>query len=66
MTFTASHFSPYAIYVDTGNLSASKSYNATPKTGDGIAPKYFLAVALLALSGFLFLKKDKRKVATAK
>ena len=66
MTFTATHFSPYAIYVDTGNLSASKSYNATPKTGDGIAPKYFLAVGLLALSGFLFLKKDKRKVATAK
>ena len=59
VTFTATHFSPYALYVDTANLSAG-GYDATPKTGDGIHPKWFLAVGLALFSVVLFLKKDKK------
>lgn len=59
VTFTASHFSPYTIYVDTANLS-SGAYDATPKTGDAIHPKWFLVVGLAMLSAVLFLKKDKK------
>ena len=59
VTFTATHFSPYTIYVNTGNL-LSGGYDATPKTGDGIHPKWFLAAGLALFSAVLFLKKDKR------
>ncbi len=62
ITFTATHFSPYTIYVDTGNLSATATIDGSPKTGDGIAPKWFLSGGLAALSIALFFMKDKKKV----
>ena len=63
--FTATHFSPYTIYVDTGNLTEGM-LDATPKTGDPIHPKWFLSIGLACLSIVLFMKKDKRvKVKTA-
>ena len=60
VTFTATHFSPYVIYADTNNLVASEMLDASPKTGDPIHPKWFLAIALAAGSVFMFLKKDKK------
>lgn len=63
--FTASHFSPYTIYVDTGNLTEGL-LDTTPKTGDPIHPKWFLSIGLACLSIILFMKRDKRvKVKTA-
>ncbi len=63
--FTATHFSPYTVYVDTGNLTEGM-LDATPKTGDPIHPKWFLSVGLACLSIILFIKKDKAsKVKTA-
>lgn len=63
--FTATHFSPYTIYVDTGNLTEGM-LDVTPKTGDPIHPKWFLSIGLACLSIILFLKKDKNaKVKTA-
>ncbi|MBQ9140655.1 MAG: leucine-rich repeat protein, partial [Lachnospiraceae bacterium] len=59
ISFTATHFSPYVIYVDTDNLTAGVITDSTPKTGDGIHPKWFLSVGLLCISIVLFLKKDK-------
>ncbi len=53
VTFTASHFSPYGIYVDLTNLSAGNNLDANPKTGDPINPKWFFVVGLAALSIFL-------------
>ncbi|MBQ7919378.1 MAG: leucine-rich repeat protein, partial [Lachnospiraceae bacterium] len=71
ITFTAEHFSPYVIYVDKGNLTAGTVNDDTPKTGDGIHPKWFLSVGLLCIAMILFLKKDKavtpvRRVAAAR
>lgn len=57
VSFTANHFSPYTIYVDTNNLTAG-TIDGSPKTGD-IHPKWFVALALAALSMILFLKRDK-------
>ncbi|MDE6845877.1 MAG: leucine-rich repeat protein [Lachnospiraceae bacterium] len=63
--FTATHFSPYTVYVDTGNLTEGM-LDATPKTGDPIHPKWFLSIGLACLSIILFMKKDKAvKVKTA-
>lgn len=63
--FTATHFSPYTVYVDTGNLTEGM-LDATPKTGDPIHPKWFLSIGLACLSIVLFMKKDKAaKVKTA-
>lgn len=59
ITFTATHFSPYVIYVDTQNLTAGVITDTTPKTGDGIHPKWFVSIGLLCLSMILFLKRDK-------
>lgn len=59
MTFKAEHFSPYVIYVDTSNLTAGDIVDESPKTGDGIHPKWFLALGLLCISAVLFAKKDK-------
>ncbi|MCM1123415.1 MAG: leucine-rich repeat protein [Eubacterium sp.] len=56
--FTATHFSPYTVYVDTGNLTEGM-LDATPKTGDPIHPKWFLSIGLACLSVILFMKKDK-------
>lgn len=58
VSFTAPHFSPYAIYVDTSNLTYG-TIDSTPKTGDGIHPKWFVSIALFSCSMILFLKKDK-------
>lgn len=60
ITFTAEHFSPYVIYVDTTNLTAGSTVDSTPKTGDGIHPKWFLSAGLACISVVLFMKKDKR------
>ncbi len=71
ISFTATHFSPYVIFVDTQNLSAGVITDSTPKTGDGIHPKWFVSIGLVCLSMVLFLKKDKvpkkeeKKVKTA-
>ncbi len=68
VTFTAEHFSPYVIYVDTEDLTAGVVKDDTPKTGDGIHPKWFLSIGLACVSVVLFMKKDKRashKVKTA-
>ncbi|MBE5878436.1 MAG: hypothetical protein E7288_00455 [Lachnospiraceae bacterium] len=62
MTFVATHFSPYTIYVDTTNLSAGSIIDTTPKTGDGISPKWFVCIGMAALAIFLFVKKDKKRV----
>lgn len=66
ITFTAEHFSPYVIYVDTNNLSAGVVSDNTPKTGDGIHPKWFLSVGLACVSAVLFMKKDKRVMKKAR
>ncbi len=59
VTFTATHFSPYTVYVDTANLSEG-AFDTTPKTGDAIHPKWFLAIGLGLFSAVLFLKRDKK------
>ncbi|MCR5209205.1 MAG: leucine-rich repeat protein [Lachnospiraceae bacterium] len=58
--FTGTHFSPYTIYVDTENVVRGV-YDETPKTGDGVAPKWFLSAGMMSLSCVLFLWKDKKK-----
>ena len=64
ISFTATHFSPYVIYVDTANLTES-TIDYTPKTGDPIHPKWFLSIGLAAVAVVLFFKKDKKiKVGT--
>ena len=62
--FRATHFSPYTIYVDTGNL-VEGMLDVTPKTGDPIHPKWFLSLGLACLSIILFMKKDKKVAAKA-
>ena len=65
ISFTATHFSPYTIYVNTQNLSEGL-LDTTPKTGDPIHPKWFLSLGLACLSIILFMKRDKKaKVKTA-
>lgn len=61
VTFTAEHFSPYVIYVDTGNLIEGMVNDTTPKTGDGIHPKWFLSIGLACMSMVMFMQKDNRK-----
>ena len=61
MNFTCDHLSPYVIYVDTANLSDPAMMDSTPKTGDMIHPKWFLAIGLFAASIFMFLKRDKEE-----
>lgn len=65
VNFTATHFSPYVIYVDTANLTEGMS-DATPKTGDPIHPKWFLAMGMACISLILFFKKDKAVAKTTK
>ena len=66
ITFTAEHFSPYVIYVDTDNLTAGVVVDKTPKTGDGIHPKWFLSIGLACVAVVLFMKKDKRSLQKVK
>lgn len=61
VTFVAEHFSPYVIYVDTSRLSDGTIADDTPKTGDGIHPKWFLSIGLACLSFIMFMQKDNRK-----
>ena len=65
MNFTATHFSPYVVYVDTANLTAAGTLDATPKTGDMIHPKWFLVIGLVMAALFMFLKKDKEELLNA-
>ena len=65
MTFTASHFSPYVVYVDTANLTAAGTLDQTPQTADPIHPKWFLVTGLIAAALFMFLKRDPEDVITA-
>lgn len=58
MTFTCTHFSPYLVYVDTANLTDAGISDASPKTADGIHPKWFLCIGLAAIAVVLFLKRD--------
>lgn len=60
VTFTAEHFSPYLIYVDLTNLSDGTIADSTPKTGDGIHPKWFLSIGLACLSFVMFMVKDNK------
>ncbi|MCM1091069.1 MAG: leucine-rich repeat protein [Butyrivibrio sp.] len=66
VTFTAEHFSPYVIYVETDNLSKGQVVDSTPKTGDGIHPKWFLSIGLACVAMVLFMKKDKRALQKAR
>ncbi len=61
MSFVPPHFSPYVIYVDTNNLVAGQMLDATPKTGDPVHPKWFLAIGMACLSVILFTTGDKKK-----
>lgn len=61
VTFRAEHFSPYVIYVDTSRLGQGSTADDTPKTGDGIHPKWFLSIGLACLSLVMFMQKDTRK-----
>ncbi len=69
VTFTCTHFSPYVIYVNTETISTlgdnSGASDQTPKTGDGIKPKWFLATGLAALGVFFFIWTGGRKKKTA-
>lgn len=60
ISFTATHFSPYTVYVDTANLTVTNTLDSTPKTGDGIHPKWFVSIGLASISIILFLKRDRR------
>lgn len=69
ISFTAEHFSPYVIYVDTKNATVGGGSGSgstvvpddTPKTGDGIHPKWFLSIGLACLSFVMFMKRDKKQ-----
>lgn len=61
ITFRAEHFSPYVIYVNTGNMSADGTVDDTPQTGDSIHPKWFLSIGLACLSLVMFVQKDSRR-----
>ncbi len=58
VTFTAEHFSPYVIYVNTSQLTANGVTDNSPKTGD-ISPKWFAVIALTGMAVILFVKKDR-------
>lgn len=61
VNFTATHFSPYVIYVDTANLTEA-TIDTTPQTGDPIHPKWFLSLGMACLALILFFKKDRAVV----
>lgn len=63
VSFVATHFSPYTVYVDLNNMSATGTIDSTPVTGDPIHPKWFLSIGLALMSVILFfMKGSKRKV----
>ena len=59
ISFTCTHFSPYAIYVNRAQMSGNIT-DDTPKTGDFLHPKYFIAIALGCVALILLLKRDKK------
>lgn len=61
VSFVATHFSPYGVYVDTANLTAGTTIDSTPTTGDGIHPKWFLVIGLAALSILSLCMMDTKK-----
>lgn len=61
ITFTAEDFGPYVIYTDINRLSEGTSVDNTPKTGDGIHPKWFLSLGLACLAFIMFMQKDGKK-----
>ena len=61
VTFSAEHFSPYVIYVDTSRLGQGTGADDTPKTGDPIHPKWFLSIGLACLSFVMFMQRDTKK-----
>ena len=46
------------VYVDTAHLTEAGIADMTPKTADGIHPKWFLCFGLAAIAVVMFLKKD--------
>ena len=62
VTFTCTHFSPYVIYADTNNLNAAQMLDASPKTGDPIHPKWFLAIGLALASILMFALRPSKKI----
>lgn len=65
VNFTATHFSPYVIYVDTANLTEA-TIDTTPKTGDPIHPKWFLSIGMACIALILFFKRDNVVLNTKK
>lgn len=61
ISFVATHFSPYTIYVDLNNMSATGTIDSTPVTGDPIHPKWFLSMGLALMSVILFIMKGSKK-----
>lgn len=61
ISFVATHFSPYTVYVDTANLTAGTTIDSSPTTGDGIHPKWFLVIGLAALSILTFSAAGRKK-----
>ncbi len=61
ISFVPPHFSPYVIYVDTNNLTAGQTLDATPSTGDPIHPKWFAAIGMACISVILFVTSDGRR-----
>lgn len=59
ISFDATHFSPYTIYVETDHLTSGVT-DATPTTGDPIHPKWFLSIGLALLSILLFFGKGSK------
>ncbi|MBR4759490.1 MAG: leucine-rich repeat protein [Lachnospiraceae bacterium] len=62
MSFTAPHFSPYAIYVETNNLTQGAIADVSPKTGDPIHPKWFLAIGLALASILMFALRPSKRI----
>ena len=62
ISFVATHFSPYTIYVDLNNMSANGGgIDATPVTGDPIHPKWFLSIGLALMSIMMFFMKGSKR-----
>ena len=50
------------IYANLNSLSeGGGAVDSTPKTGDGIHPKWFLSIGLACLSFVFFMQKDGGK-----
>jgi hypothetical protein len=61
ISFVATHFSPYTIYTDLNNMTATGTADATPVTGDPIHPKWFLSIGLALMSVLMFAMRGSKK-----